>query len=161
MFEIGDVLKVSYSTFNHYGIYTGNGIVIHNSKKYGCVEEISIDEFSDNRLVEVSTIQSSDPVTAVYTAQRYLGLPYGLFSENCEHFVRMACGVVRQSTQVQKYLIAALGIGALIRSDNTLIKAAGGAAVLATLLTPSEQSPVNNAAVASCLAAGIAYLSED
>jgi len=81
-----------------------------------------------------------------------------LFSENCEHFVRTTCGLVKESTQLQKYLISALGAGALLKSDNTIVQAAGGAAAVAALLTPSEKSPVKNAAVLAALAAGVAFL---
>ena len=75
--------------------------------------------------------------------------------------MRTACGLMKESTQVQKYLIAAVGTGALLNSDNRVVQAAGGAAALAALLTPSEQSPVKNAAVLSCLAAGLAFMTSD
>ena len=90
-----------------------------------------------------------------------MGVPYKLFSENCEHFVRTACGLVKESTQVQKYLISAVSIGALLKSDNNIVRAAGGAAALASMITPTEQSPVKNAAVAACLVAGIAFLASN
>lgn len=158
MYEIGQILKIRYTGFKHYGIYIGEGMVIHNSKKFHRVEEISIEEFADGRMVGLSRIVASDPTLAVQTAKKYLGLPYNLFAENCEHFVRMACGLVKESTQVQKYLISALGVGALLKSDNVVIQSAGGAAAIAAMLTPSEKSPVGNAAIAACLVAGIAFL---
>ena len=55
-------------------------------------------------------------------------------------------------------MISALGVGALLKADNEVIKAAGGAAAITALLTPSEKSPVKNAAVAACLVAGIVFL---
>lgn len=158
MYELGQVLKIQYTGFNHYGIYVGNNTVIHNSKKYHRVEEIDLTSFADNRIIEKSSIKAENPDLAVQTARKYLGIPYRLFSENCEHFVRTACGLVKESTQLQKYLISAVGIGVLLKSDNTVVQAAGGAAAVAALLTPTEQSPVQNVAVASCLAAGIAFL---
>ncbi|TOI84910.1 lecithin retinol acyltransferase family protein [Vibrio parahaemolyticus] len=151
-------MKIQYTGFKHYGLYIGNNTVIHNSKKYQCVEEIDLNLFADNRKIEVSSIKSENPALAVQRAKKYLGVPYSLFSENCEHFVRTACGLVKESTQVQKYLISAVGVGALLKSDNNVVKAAGGAAALASMLTPTEQSPVKNVAVATCLAAGIAFL---
>ncbi|MGI1672028.1 MAG: lecithin retinol acyltransferase family protein [Neptuniibacter sp.] len=161
MYALGDVLSIQYTGFKHYGIYSGNGLVIHNSKKSKRVEEISIEEFSDSRSVQLSSIRSDNPNIAVQTAKKYLGLPYNLFSENCEHFVRTTCGLVKESTQVQKYMITALGTGALLKSDNAIVKAAAGGAAIGALLTPSEESPVKNAAVLACLAAGIAFLSSD
>ncbi|SEF93354.1 lecithin retinol acyltransferase family protein [Vibrio hangzhouensis] len=158
MYELGQVLKIQYRGFKHYGIYVGNNTVIHNSKKYQRVEEIDLTSFADNKNIEVSSIKAENPTLAVQTARKYLGVPYSLFSENCEHFVRAACGLVKESTQVQKYLISAIGIGVLLKSDNTVVKAAGGVAALASMLTPTEKSPVKNVAVAACLAAGIAFL---
>ncbi|MFT5721198.1 MAG: hypothetical protein ACI9W6_001511 [Motiliproteus sp.] len=158
MYQLGDVLYIQYTAFKHYGIFVGGNKVIHNSKKFLKVEEISLEDFSDGKSVTLSTIKSKNPNIAIQTAKKYLGIPYSLFSENCEHFVRTSCGLIKESTQVQKYLITALGTGALLKSDNSVIQAAGGAAAVAALLTPSEQSPVKNAAVFACLAAGIAYL---
>ncbi|ELT6289791.1 lecithin retinol acyltransferase family protein [Vibrio cholerae] len=158
MYELGQVLKIQYTGFKHYGIYVGNNMVIHNSKKYHRVEETDLTSFADNRNIEKSSIKAENPALAVQTARKYLGIPYSLFSENCEHFVRTACGLVKESTQVQKYLISAVGIGALLKSDNTVVQAAGGAAAVAAMLTPTEQSPVKNVVVAACLAAGIAFL---
>ncbi|MUJ29741.1 hypothetical protein GNP73_17385 [Aliivibrio fischeri] len=158
MYALGQVLKVQYTGFKHYGIYIGNNKVIHNSKKYLKVEEIELEAFADNRQISLSKIKSDTPLIAVQSAKKYLDLPYNLFSENCEHFVRTACGLVKESTQVQKYLISALGIGALLTSNNTIVKSAGGAATIAAMLTPTEESPVKNAAVAACLFAGITYL---
>ena len=158
MYNLGDVLSIQYTGFKHYGIYAGNGLVIQNSKKTKQVDEVSIDTFSDGKSINISNIKSINPALAVQTARKYIGLPYNLFGENCEHFVRTSCGLIKESTQVQKYLISALGIGVLLKSDNSIIKIAGGAATIATLLTPTEESPVKNAAVAICLAAGIAFL---
>ncbi|WP_171757609.1 lecithin retinol acyltransferase family protein [Vibrio sp. 03-59-1] len=158
MYDLGQVLKIQYTGFKHYGIYVGNGTVIHNSKKFHRVEEIELAAFSDSRNIQLSSIKSENPALAVQTAKKYLGIPYSLFSENCEHFVRTSCGLVKESTQVQKYLISAIGVGALLKSDNSVIQAAGGTAALAAMLTPTEQSPVKNVAIATCLVAGIAFL---
>jgi len=158
MYQIGQVLKIQYRGYKHYGIFAGNNIVIHNSKKFSCVEEIDIESFANNRKIELSSIKSENPILAVQTARKYIGVPYNLFAENCEHFVRTSCGLVKESTQVQKYLISAIGVGALISSDNTVVKSVGGVAALAAMLTPSEQSPVKNVAIASCLALGVAFL---
>jgi len=158
MYQLGDVLLVQYMGYKHYGIFVGGNTVIHNSKKFKRIEEISLSDFSDNKNISLSSISSRNPEIAVQTARKYLGVPYNLFSENCEHFVRTTCGLVKESTQLQKYLISALGAGALLKSDNTIVQAAGGAAAVAALLTPSEKSPVKNAAVLAALAAGVAFL---
>ena len=141
MYSLGDVLSIQYTGFKHYGIYAGNGLVIHNSKKFKKVDEISIDEFSDGKTVTFSSIKASSPSLAVQTARKYLGLPYNLFGENCEHFVRTSCGLVKESTQVQKYLISALGTGALLKSDSSIIKAAGGLQPLQHFLHLQKKVP--------------------
>ena len=161
MYKLGDVLSIQYLGFKHYGIYAGNDTVVHNSKKIFKVEEISLEKFKDGKEVILSSIKSLNPELAIQTAKKFLGVPYNLFSENCEHFVRVACGLEKESTQVQKYLISALGTGALLKSDNVIIQAAGGAAAIGALLTPSEKSPVKNAAVLACLAAGVAFLASE
>jgi hypothetical protein len=158
MYNLGDVLSIQYAGFKHYGIYIGNNTLIHNSKKFFKVEEISLDDFKDGKEPNLSSIKSSNPELSIQQAKKYLGIPYGLFSENCEHFVRVVCGLEKESTQVQKYLITALGTGVLLKSDNTIVQAAGGAAAIGALLTSSEKSPVKNSAVLACLAAGVAFL---
>lgn len=158
MYQLGQVLKIQYATFVHYGIFVGDDSVIHNSKAAGRVEQVSIENFADGKPINVSSIKPENAALAVQNAKKYLGLPYSLLAENCEHFVRTVCGLMKESVQVQKYLISAVGIGALIKSDSAVLKFAGGAATLAALLTPSEKSPVKNAAIAGCLAAGVAYL---
>ena len=109
MYNLGDVLKVQYLGFRHYGIYAGDGTVIHNSKKFKKVEEISIEDFSDGKQLSISSnIKTDNPELAVQTAKKYVGVPYQLFTENCEHFVRLSCSLVKESTQIQKYSIVAL-----------------------------------------------------
>ena len=72
--------------------------------------------------------------------------------------MRVACGLVKEGTQVQKYLITALGTGVLLKSKNVVLKTAGGTAAIVAMLAPSEESPVESAIILSCLAAGIAFL---
>ncbi|WP_375749615.1 lecithin retinol acyltransferase family protein [Vibrio sp. HN007] len=158
MYYSGQVLKIQYTGFKHYGIYVGNNTVIHNSKKYRRVEEIDLNSFADNRRIEFSSIKADNPALAVQTARKFLGVPYSLFSENCEHFVRTSCGLVKESTQVQKYLISAIAVAVLLKADNPVVKATAGAAALTSILTPTEQSPLKKVAVAACFAAGIAFL---
>jgi len=157
-FNAGDVLATKHVGFRHYRIYVGDNWVIHNSKETGWVELVTLEEFADNHPVTLSTIKPAHPLLAVRRAMRLLNFPYSLFSENCEHFVRTACGLVKESTQVQKYLISASGIGALLMADNNVIKAAGAGALIGEWLTPSEESPVGNAAVGACFTAGLAFL---
>ncbi|NKC16211.1 MAG: hypothetical protein GKR94_29605 [Gammaproteobacteria bacterium] len=161
MYPAGTTLKLNLGTFLHYGIADGSGNVIHNSKKRLMVIKEPEASFAEGKAIQVSSITSENPESAVAKAERYLGMPYDLIENNCEHFARLAHGLEVESTQIQHYFIAALGAGAAIISDNAVIKAAGGAAALAALLTPGEKSPFKNAAVAVLVAAGLVALAKD
>ena len=75
-------------------------------------------------------------------------IPYNLMKNNCEHFVRLAHGLKKESTQIQQYFIATLGIGVVLKSNNAFIQSVAGAATIASLLTSSEKSPFKNVAIA-------------
>ncbi len=160
-YSAGDILKINFPEFKHYGVYTDTNSVIHNSKKAGHVEETTIEDFAENREISVSAaIKPVDPMSAVEAARQYLGVPYDLFSGNCEHFVRMVCGLEKESKQVQQYMILVLGIGVALETDSDILKIAGSAAALAASATPENGNPVKNAAIAAVIAAGIAFLAK-
>jgi hypothetical protein len=156
LIQIGDILKVQYLGFTHYGIYAGFNSMIHNSRKGGQVEEIDFQEFADGREVAISSIKSDDPYFSVFLARQYIGQKYNLLSENCEHFVRKISGK-KESVQVQKYVIACLGALALLKSNNKAIKILGATVMATALLTDSETSPMANVLTATGLI-GAGYL---
>lgn len=158
MYKTGDVLSIQYTGFKHYGIYIGNDTVIHNSKKFSKIQAIPLEDFKDGRMPKLSTIKSKKPSESASIAQKYLGLPYDLFSENCEHFVRVVCGLEKESTQVQKYLLSTIGVGTVLKSDNKVLKAAGSGVAIGAWLTPEEKSPIANSLVFGLLAAGVTSL---
>ena len=158
MYPAGTVLKLDFGTFFHYGIADGFGKVTHNSKKHLKVTHESYNDFAEGKKIIVSDITSKNPEQAAINAHRYVGMPYGLIKSNCEHFVRLCHGLEIESTQIQQYFLAALGAGAALKSDNTIIKAAGSAVAIASLLTPTEESPFKNAAIAALIAAGLVAL---
>ncbi|MGI9306417.1 MAG: lecithin retinol acyltransferase family protein [Gammaproteobacteria bacterium] len=160
-YSIGDVLVVKFPGFMHYGVYVGANSVIHNSKELRKVVKTTIKKFSGGRDVLVSSkIKPQNRDMALQLARQYLGVPYQLFSENCEHFVRVICGMKKESKQVQKYLTTALGVGIALKADSKALKMAGGAAALIAMLTPEEDNPARNALIAGCLVVGIAYLAK-
>lgn len=156
----GTTLKINYGLYNHYGIADGLGNVIHNSKKHLKVVKETVDEFSEGKEMLVSNITNDNPERAVTTALRYLGLPYNLINSNCEHFVRLAHGLQKESTQIQQYLIFALGAGVALKSKNTDIQLLAGSVALTSVLTPNEERPYENIAVGLTIAAGIILLSK-
>ena len=158
MYTAGTTLKLNFGTFFHYGIADGQGNVIHNSKKELKVVVDSYHNFADGKEIEVSEISSTNPSHAVTIAMRYVGLPYNLIESNCEHFARLCHGLEVESTQIQQYLLTALGAGIALKGNNDVLQAAGGAFALASLLTPTEKSPFMDAAVAALIAAGVMIL---
>jgi len=158
MYSAGSVLKINMGSYFHYGLADGLGNVIHNSKRNMQVTSESYEGFSNQREIELSEITSANPSYAVNMANRYLGMPYNLFASNCEQFVRMCYGHESESTQVQQYMIMALGAGMAIKGKNELTKAIGIASSVAALLTPAEESPYQNVLVASLIAVGVVAL---
>lgn len=158
MYPAGTVLKLNFGTFFHYGLADGAGSVIHNSKARKQVTVESYEDFSEGKEIIISDITSGDPSRAVLLAKRYIGMPYNLLSANCEQFVRLCHGLEVESTQVQQYLLAALGAGMALKSDNIYVKSAGGAVALASYLTPTEESPFKNAGVAALITVGLIAL---
>lgn len=160
MHAAGTTLKLDFGTYSHYGIADGLGNVIHNSKKSLKVTLEPEADFADGKAIQASTITSGDPESAVTRAMRYIGMPYSLISSNCEHFARLAHGLEIESTQLQQYLLVALGAGIALKSNNALVQSAGGAVALASLLTPAEKSPFKNAAIAALIVVGLAALAK-
>lgn len=158
MYQAGTVLRLDFGIFFHYGIADGLGEVIHNSKKHLKVTQESYANFADGKRILVSDITSNNPSQAVIRAKRYLGMPYDLIESNCEHFARLCHNLEVESTQIQQYLLAALGAGVALKSDNSIIQAAGGAVAIASLLTPTEQSPFKNATIAALVTVGLVAL---
>ncbi len=153
----GTVLKINCGTFWHYGISDGDGGVIHNSRKRGKVMPDTLEEFAEGRDIKVSHIQGSDMPAALEMAKTLLGTKYNVFSENCEHFVRLVHGLEKESTQIQQYILAAVGAGTALLTKNEMLKAAGRAVAITSLLTPAEKRPFRNAAVAACIAVSSTY----
>jgi hypothetical protein len=160
LIQIGDILKVQYLGFVHYGIYTEFGTVIHNSRKGGEVQEVEFYEFDNGREVQKSSITSKDPYLSVFIARQYLGQKYNLLRENCEHFVRKITGK-KQSVQVQKYIIATLGALALWKSNDKRVRMLGATALATAFFTDSETSPIENVLTTTGLVGGAMLLTDE
>lgn len=100
MFSKGDILKVSRLLYYHYGVYVGDGRVIHFSAPEGMSEtdpfsadifEVTLSEFSKGEMpfVDNRCRPSFSPDEIVERARMMLGTQrgnYNLFGNNCEHF---------------------------------------------------------------------------
>ena len=116
-FNIGDRLAINKGpNITHYGIYSGNGMVIDNSSTKGKVVERPIEEFSGGRPIRVVPITSRYPPHEVLKrARERVGMPYGWFSQNCEHFVNVVQLNRAESQQVQNLVVSLFAIWAVKR----------------------------------------------
>ena len=91
-YTAGDVVSIRFGgVLRHYGVITGRGTVICNSRLHGGVVEQSLDTFSDGRDVRLHGRYSDlDGYHVEQRARRHLGKEYDLFGSNCGHFVRHA-----------------------------------------------------------------------
>lgn len=110
-FKSDDYIKVGKIIYCHHGIYIGDGKVIHyggeknNKKNATIVQESSLEEFADNRvicLVQHSTYPRDTIDRAVKSLARR---GYNLFENNCEHFANYCVSGKRESKQVGNALV--------------------------------------------------------
>ncbi len=100
MFNKGDVLKVNRGLYFHFGVYAGEGRVIHFSAPKGEKEtnpltaniyEVSLDDFAkgDTPEIDNSYDPAFSPDEIVERARKMIGTQlgrYNLVGNNCEHF---------------------------------------------------------------------------
>lgn len=121
----GDVVSVPVylGTVRHFGVVSrvhwGSSVyVISASKKLGRVAEEPLHAFALGKdVTRHDDLTPAIPRTqVVQRARSSLGESYGLWFDNCEHFVRGCLGLVRRSPQLAFYLaiglVAALVVGA-------------------------------------------------
>lgn len=142
-FEIGDVVSTPKGPITHYGIYTGQGRVTHNSPRNKQVVEEPIESFSSGNSVRRHDIMSPLSREQIcQNAKSMIGTQYKLLSQNCEHFVRTVLGLKPESLQLQKYSIATVGTTIAFRSSNPTFRTIAAATSVAALLTPENESPM-------------------
>jgi hypothetical protein len=112
----------------HYGIYAGNGYVIHASKDLGHVACEPLATFLDGEPVWIdSRAKAGFEWVVVQRAKAYMGRPYDLVWFNCEHLASIAQDGEASSPQLQRAVLALAGFGLL-----TLIGVAAAPAGVAT-----------------------------
>jgi hypothetical protein len=125
----GARLIVSRRGYNHHGIYSGDGRVIHYAggvrNRRGRIEEVSLQDFLRNH--PVYACRAPDSLHAeeiVRRARSRLGeCRYDLFTNNCEHFCNWCQLGEPRSQQIES----------LTRSARMLVRAA---VAVASLLQP-------------------------
>lgn len=87
--------------FDHVGIATGYGTVIHSSARFGRVMETDLADFSEGRSIRSVAYSSSLSGTEVVVRARgRLGQRYNPLVRNCEHFVSWCVSGQARSAQL-------------------------------------------------------------
>ena len=102
LYPAGTLLAVRVrGLFDHVGIATGYGTVIHSSAKYGRVMETDLADFSGGR--RVRRIAYRSPLSGsevVVRARGRIGQRYNPLVRNCEHFVSWCVSGEHRSHQL-------------------------------------------------------------
>jgi hypothetical protein len=132
----GDILSVNRGPYKHYGIYAGDGKVIHYTTPKGdfgfdiSVRETTLDKFIAGgkcRIVEIK--QGFSPEETLERARSRIGEEkYNLLFNNCEHFVYECKTGKKKSNQINTFFTA-VAMGGL-----------AGAAVIAAVKTRKENT---------------------
>ena len=127
-FKSGDIVVCDRFFYKHYGIYAGNGRVIHYASKNGGfgedarVRETSLDDFVGNGkcmifpyVEDCAESKQFSPKETVRRARSRLGeKAYSLLFNNCEHFALWCKYGTSKSVQVEKAVSTAAVLGAAI-----------------------------------------------
>lgn len=102
IYPAGTLLAVRVrGLFDHVGIATGYGTVIHSSAKFGRVMETDMAEFSGGR--RIRTVAYHTPLSGsevVVRARGRIGQPYNPLVRNCEHFATWCLSGQHRSSQL-------------------------------------------------------------
>ncbi|MGB6229723.1 MAG: lecithin retinol acyltransferase family protein [Litorimonas sp.] len=102
IFPAGTLLAVRVrGLFDHVGIATGYGTVIHSSARHGRVFETDMADFTGGRTVR--TVPYATPMSGaevVVRARGRIGQPYNPLVRNCEHFATWCLSGEARSAQL-------------------------------------------------------------
>lgn len=102
VYPAGTLLAVRVSgLYDHVGLATGYGTVIHSSRRNKRVIEDDVSLFSGGRPVRTVPYASSLSGTEVVVRARMkIGQPYNVLVRNCEHFVSWCISGEARSRQL-------------------------------------------------------------
>ncbi|MCR5622933.1 MAG: lecithin retinol acyltransferase family protein [Treponema sp.] len=122
----GDVLSVNRGLYRHYGVYVGNGTVVHFSGGEGhelsarmaCIRKTTVESFRKNGEIQIETrcCKSYSRKETVMRALGAVGTEKGKYSlqwNNCEHFANWCRYGEKRSLQVEQFVNKIGGLGLL------------------------------------------------
>jgi len=123
--KAGDVIFIDRIIYQHYGIYVGNGKVIHYAARNGDfgtdvgVRETSLEQFAGDSKCSIikfdkknTGVKYFSPKETVRRAQSRIGeKSYNLIFNNCEHFALWCKTGKSKSIQVEKAVTVAIVLG--------------------------------------------------
>ena len=126
-FQAGDIIVCDRFFYKHYGIYAGNGRIIHYANKKGDfgadvkVRETSLENFAGGGKCSLlppmegrAKSKRYSPNETVRRARSRLGeKAYNLIFNNCEHFALWCKYGTSKSVQVEKAVTTAAVLGAV------------------------------------------------
>lgn len=123
----GDVLSVCRGMYRHYGIYVGNGTVVHFagdksnelSARSAHIQKTTLEGFRKNGEVQIETRcrPSFSRKETVMRALNAVGSEKGNYSlpwNNCEHFANWCRYGEKKSAQVEQAVSGIAEIGAMV-----------------------------------------------
>ena len=135
----GDHLFVYCTGYSHHGIDLGNGRVIHFEsdpwrklsgiiarKDSPKIHEVSRDEFSGGRPLNVRQYETCDDVeTVIVRSRNRIGeFGYDVFGNNCEHFAVWCKTGKHESTQVKSLRDAVKPLGSAVATSAVIMRSA-------------------------------------
>lgn len=141
--KIGDHLVTDRILYKHHGIYVGDGLVIHYSGlskgfSSGPVSEVSLEEFSGGRGFDIRAHKDrkySGPESASRARGRLGESRYGVYGNNCEHFVEWCITGESKSRQVRVVNKSALTLGGKMIAERAVKAVTGGAGVSSVVVS--------------------------
>ena len=123
-FKPGDIIFSDHMLYKHYGVYVGNGRVIHYKSKNGDfgtdigICETSLKQFADGGKCKLAYFSENRSGARQYSAgetirrarSRIGEKRYNLLFNNCEHFALWCKYGTNKSYQVEKAFTAAVAI---------------------------------------------------
>ena len=125
-FMPGDVLVASRGLYNHYGIYCGNGVVVHfaadsaneTSAKNAFIQKVPFEYFRRGCTVKAE-VTAKKCFSREKTVERALSAvgsgkgTYNLAFHNCEHFANWCKYGEEKSLQVERAIVGTVGLMAV------------------------------------------------